>query len=126
MSNADLAAALRLVLRAIFPGLPNGEITSYIGGELKEIAVANDWAQWIQNMNGPAFAQALDNELGQRGVTWQNNGYNFGPLGLTPPSSQTAPEDLNASRRYAPTATFDKAKAITNLLRAIKTAERTR
>jgi len=124
MSNAHLATALRLVLNTVCPSVPDSAISEYIKQELKEVAVAKDWASFIQHITGPAFAQALDAELGNYGVVWQGHAYNFGPLGLTPPTSYTAPEDLNATRKYAMTANFDKAKAITNVLRAIKTAER--
>jgi hypothetical protein len=124
MPNQHLANALRQVLITLIPGLPPASITVYLKKEIKEMSVAVDWAPAVANITGPAFALALDNELTNIGVPWVGNAYNFAPAGLTGPTKITAPEDLNALKNYSATPQFDVAKALANVLRAIKTAER--
>ncbi|MCP4425500.1 MAG: hypothetical protein GY803_13485 [Chloroflexi bacterium] len=124
MSDADLAGDLRQLLDTY--GMTAESINDAIGKELKETQIEALFTAVIANinLNKIAFSANLNNALTARGATWNGVVYNLAPLGLSFGLKLAATEELSAIRTHAPTPGFDAAKALTNLLRLIKAAER--
>ncbi len=123
--NQNFAAALRNVLVAA--GMTNNQIDTAIQGELKEVEIAHTYNGVVAAIgNGAALRGSLIHEVtGVGGAfapatnTWNLTGTNIN-FGLR----LSATEECGAICKYGNTAGFDAAKAVTNLLRLIKAAER--
>jgi hypothetical protein len=124
MTNQTMATAIRGVLAqyAVSNALINGVITT----QLKEQDVAEHLAIAVNTMlvSKLGFAAALDLAMVGLGAVWGGATYNLAALNLTPGVRMAATEELSAIRTHAPTAGYDAAKALTNMLRLIKAAER--
>lgn len=94
--------------------------------ELKE----SDVAQYLPNavntmrLKKTEFATALDQAVTGLGAVWNGTFYAVNGMGLPIALRQPATEELSAIRTHAPTVGYDPAKALTNMLRLIKAAER--
>jgi hypothetical protein len=126
MTDAVLARDLRDALNAPLVGMTDAQIDTAIQGQLKEDQIPISYPAEVGLLlaNKIAFANALDQTLIQRGAIWNAVVYNLIALGLTPGITRVATEELSAIRTWAPNARFDAGKALTNLLRIIKAAER--
>lgn len=124
MPNADLAQAIRRVLNDY--AATDVLIDRLMGIELKESDVATYLRHAVNTMliKKTEFAAALHAELLGLNATWNAPTYNLVPLHLTPVVRLTATEELSAIRTHAPSPNYDPAKALTNMLRIIKVAER--
>ena len=126
MADRDLSNAIRGVLNTY--AATNALIDRCIRGSLREADIAQNLPHSVTTMRlkKVEFAAALDQALTALGAVWQNPTYNLAGLGLSPGIRLVATEELSAIRTYAPTAGYDAAKALTNMLRLIKTIERGR
>lgn len=124
MTNQTMATAIRGVLARY--AVSDALISAATRQELKEQDVAQHLANAVNTMriSKLAFAAALDAALVHLGAVWGGTTYNLAALGLTPGVRMAATEELSAIRTHAPTAGYDPAKALTNMLRLIKVAER--
>ena len=131
MPNKDLAEALRSALGTLVirgQALSTVAIDYFIGQEIKEMEIAAAIPDDLVG-NQPyitAFVQAVHANLLAKGAFYNaaSQTYNFDALLLTGPVARTAGEDLSAIKKYGDLNRCDLAKAITNVLRNIKAAER--
>lgn len=126
MTDAALARDLRDALNAPNVGMGDAIIDQAINGQLREDSIAATYPGEVAQMlaNKLAFASALDQTLLNRGAVWNHPVYNLTALNLSPGTRMVATEELTAIRTWAPAPGFDAAKALTNMLRIIKAAER--
>lgn len=126
MTDAVLARDLRDALNDPLVGMTDAQIDNAILGQLKEdqTPLSHPAQVGLLLANKIAFANALDQILIQRGAVWNAVVYDLTALGLSPGIKRVATEELSAIRTWAPNAGFDAGKALTNLLRIIKAAER--
>lgn len=124
MSDATLARDLRNVLNA--EGMNDQTINTAIQGELKEAQIAQTYPGVVASINNnqAGFSASLNTSLTASGATWNGVVYNLTALGLSMGIKLVATEELSAIRTHANTPGFDSAKALTNMLRIIKAAER--
>lgn len=124
MADIDLSNAIRGVLNTY--AATNALIDRVIRQALREADVTQHLPNSVTTMRlkKVEFAAALHQALIVLGAVWQNPVYNLGGLGLSPGVRRAATEELSAIRTHAPTAGYDAAKALTNMLRLIKSIER--
>ena len=127
MNDVQFAALLRALL-ALYATMTATQINDTINSPqgLKESLIAQQLAGAVGllNQNKLAFAAALDAALVNAGAVWNVNVYNLNGLAMSFGIKLVAREELSAIRTHAPTIGFDAAKALTNMLRLIKAAER--
>jgi hypothetical protein len=124
MPRTAFSNAIRGVLNRY--ALTDQLIDNIIPHELKEADVATHLKTAVTNMTfwKNEFANALDQAITALGAIWNAPTYNLAPLGLPMGVQLAATEELSAIRTHAPTPGYDAAKALTNMLRLIKVAER--
>ena len=125
MADRELALALRSVLGQY--EISDALIDIVIKHEIKECDIDKHAVKYVAilNKNKDALGNVLDAALMKYGVTWNavSSTYNFASMGLNK-TGVSATEDLSAIRRFSSTENFDAAKALANMLRLIKAAER--
>ncbi len=124
MPDLTLSAAIRAELIA-HAGITTNQINTLIGAPLKESDIDANYAAQVGTLYGNrvAFAAGIDTAVTNQGGVWTGNVYNLLPLGLVK-LKMVAAEELSAIRTHAATPGFDAGKALTNMLRLIKAAER--
>lgn len=121
--NQNFADALCDVLEAA--GMTRIEIETAIGGELKEVDIAETYSVVVIGIgNGGNLRADLIQEVTRVGGAVAGNVWNLTPTNINGGLRLSATEELGAICRYGGTPTFDAAKAVTNLLRLIKAARR--
>ncbi|MEM7685746.1 MAG: hypothetical protein AAF293_13035 [Pseudomonadota bacterium] len=130
MSNHDLTQDLRAVLRNLVvngQNITDATIAHFLGQEIKEVEIGRAIPADIQTdqVYITTFVANLHNTLiATTNVSYANGSYDLGGYGLSGPTDKAAGEDLSAIKKYGDLGSCDLVKAITNLLRLIKTAER--
>jgi hypothetical protein len=126
MTDDVLARDLRDALNTANVGMSDAMIDQAIVGQLREDGIAMTQQAPVARLlaNKAAFANALDQTLLMRGAAWNQRVYDLVQLNLSPGIQLVATEELTAIRTWSPTPRFDAAKALTNMLRIIKAAER--
>lgn len=124
MPQTPFSTAIRGVLTQY--GMTAGDIDADIAGELKEAVIAHSRAAAVQNinLNKVQFGTDMDQAITGLGAVWTHPVYNLTPLNLPFGVKLVATEELSAIKTHSPSPNFDAAKALTNMLRMIKIAEK--
>lgn len=120
----NFATALRNVLASA--GMSPGDIDTILGGEIKELTIERTCPAVATIGDGTALRAALIEQVTLAGGIFDpaTDLWDLRTADIAPVLRLPATEECSAICRFGGTPTFDSAKALTNLLRLVKAAER--